>query len=252
MFQEGKFVVRRSDRLWAGLGADLVIEQVLMRSLKSRSGLTRGSGLTEIQRTTWLLSMPLCSTYNLAMQEYTRVLLESSEQHKEMRESRRTRDGNDIKKVVERLESISPFHSDYGLCNIVTGVTADPGVNVHDLHSIGADIVVKMIGKHVFTYSAKRSDKVKTLGSVSAVSVVNADIEVDPALLFQRMMTVATGGNMKLEDVMCYELCAYPPALFESRSLMRKADKSQLAHGILKHSDTLRMEEAEEMQCTDQ
>ena len=98
MFQEGKFVVRRSDRLWAGLSTDLVIEQVLMLSLKSRGGLTRGSGFTEIQRTTWLYSMTLCSTYNLAMQEYTRVLLESSEQHKEMRGSRQIRDSNDIKK----------------------------------------------------------------------------------------------------------------------------------------------------------
>lgn len=33
MFQEGKFAVRRSDRLWAELETDLVIEQVLMRSL---------------------------------------------------------------------------------------------------------------------------------------------------------------------------------------------------------------------------
>ena len=98
MFQEGKFVVRRSDRLWAGLSTDLVIEQVLMLSLKSRGGLTRGSGFTEIQRTTWIYSMPLCSTYSLAMQVYTRVLLESSEQHKEMRGSRQIRDSNDIKK----------------------------------------------------------------------------------------------------------------------------------------------------------
>lgn len=45
MFLEGKFVIRRSDRLWDGLGSDLV----LMRSLKSRGGLTRGSGLTDNQ-----------------------------------------------------------------------------------------------------------------------------------------------------------------------------------------------------------
>ena len=71
------------------------------------------------------------------------------------------------------------------------------------------DIVAKMKGNPVFTYSAKRSDKVKTLGAASAVvSAVDAKIQVDPALLFQRMMTVATGGDMKLEDVMCYELCA--------------------------------------------
>ncbi|CAM1324721.1 Uncharacterised protein r2_g3346 [Pycnogonum litorale] len=37
-FSQGLHVVRRSDRLWAGLSADLVIEQVLMRSMKTSGG----------------------------------------------------------------------------------------------------------------------------------------------------------------------------------------------------------------------
>ena len=46
-FLSGFHVVRRSDRLWAGLPTDLIIEQVLMRSLKTSGGLTRGRGMTE-------------------------------------------------------------------------------------------------------------------------------------------------------------------------------------------------------------
>ena len=42
LFQAGYHVVRRSDRYWGGLSTDLVIEQVLMRSVKSQGGLTRG------------------------------------------------------------------------------------------------------------------------------------------------------------------------------------------------------------------
>jgi len=34
-FQNGYHVVRRSDRYWAGLSTDLLIEQVLMRSVKT-------------------------------------------------------------------------------------------------------------------------------------------------------------------------------------------------------------------------
>ena len=49
-FVSGLHVVRRSDRLWAGLSTDLAIEQVLMRSLKTIGGLTRGRGFTEQQR----------------------------------------------------------------------------------------------------------------------------------------------------------------------------------------------------------
>ena len=56
-FGEGFHVVRRSDRLWAGLSVDL-IEQVLMRSMKTSGGLMRRRGMTEQQRLTCLLSMP--------------------------------------------------------------------------------------------------------------------------------------------------------------------------------------------------
>ncbi len=38
-FKEGLHVVRRSDRHWAGLSSDLIIEQVLMRSMKTSGGL---------------------------------------------------------------------------------------------------------------------------------------------------------------------------------------------------------------------
>ena len=41
LFQAGYHVVR-SDMYWGGLSSDLVIEQVLMRSVKSQGGLTRG------------------------------------------------------------------------------------------------------------------------------------------------------------------------------------------------------------------
>ena len=39
---EGLHVARRSDCAWAGLSTDLIIEQVLMRSMKTSGGLTRG------------------------------------------------------------------------------------------------------------------------------------------------------------------------------------------------------------------
>lgn len=40
------------------LAPDLVIEQVLMKSIKSSGGLTHGRGMDETQRTRWLQSMP--------------------------------------------------------------------------------------------------------------------------------------------------------------------------------------------------
>ena len=49
-FQEGHHAVRRTSRCWAGLWSDLVIEQTLIRSLKSRGGLTRGRGFNDSVR----------------------------------------------------------------------------------------------------------------------------------------------------------------------------------------------------------
>ena len=57
----GYHVVRRSNAYWAGLSTDLVIEQELMISIKTTGGLTRGRGMTELQRAKWLLSTPSCS-----------------------------------------------------------------------------------------------------------------------------------------------------------------------------------------------
>ena len=64
IFSEGNLVIRRSDRNWAGLAPDVVIEQVLMRSFKSNDGLTRGTGFKETQRPIWLLSMCISSIFN--------------------------------------------------------------------------------------------------------------------------------------------------------------------------------------------
>ena len=41
-FCQGCFIVRRSERFWAGIRADKTIEQTLMRSLKTAGGLTIG------------------------------------------------------------------------------------------------------------------------------------------------------------------------------------------------------------------
>ena len=68
-FMEGLFVLRRSDSHWAGIFSDLYIEQVLMCSIKSVGGLTRGRGFEESTSLIWLLSMPACGEVHKAMQE---------------------------------------------------------------------------------------------------------------------------------------------------------------------------------------
>ena len=52
------------------------------------------------------------------------------------------------------------------------------------------------------------------------VNVSGEAIQVDPHLLFQRL-TMA--GSADLEIALQYELCTFPPALFESSGLLNEA-----------------------------
>ena len=106
----GRFhLVRRSDRKWAGLFTDFVIEQVLMRSMKTSGGLTRGRGMTEQQRLIKLLSMPVCAEINHAMLGLTGVSYSTGEQNKDISESRKNRDMKDTKTLLNALAEQNPF-----------------------------------------------------------------------------------------------------------------------------------------------
>ena len=48
-FDDGLHEIRRSDRPWAGLSSDLIIEQVLMRSMKTSGELTRRRGSNSVR-----------------------------------------------------------------------------------------------------------------------------------------------------------------------------------------------------------
>lgn len=49
--------------------------KVLMRSLKTSGGLTRGRGFDENRRAQWILAMPACAEYNNAMQDLTGMFI---------------------------------------------------------------------------------------------------------------------------------------------------------------------------------
>ena len=145
-FVSGLRVVRRSDRLWPGLSTDLVIEQVLMRSLKTSGGLTRGRGFTEQQRLIWLLSMPACAETNRAMPELTGVKSNSGEQIKDMSKARQKWDAKDTLVILTTFEDRDPFSADPNLRNIMTGVNGDNAVNVDRARAIGEKILSSVTG----------------------------------------------------------------------------------------------------------
>ena len=172
-FLEGLHVVRRSNRYWAGLSMDLIIEQVLMRSLKTSGGLTRGRGFTDVQRLVWLLSIPACTDINQCMQELTGVNSDSSEQHKECSQSRIKRDNEDTYKVLNTLSSLNPFGPDPFLRGLVTGLTANESVNVDNAKLVGQKILDSMVGKTITDISFQRNKQAVTLVANAAITVNN-------------------------------------------------------------------------------
>lgn len=191
IFKNGGHVVRRSNGNWAGLAPDMVIEQCLMRALKTNGGLTRGGGMSEMQRMMWLLSMPVYSEYNQAMQSFTNVSYECSEQHRDMAPSRVKRDKGDSDKIYNILKPISPYSCGPALQNIVTGVTAAEIVNVENFRTIGTQIVENMKGEEVFSFKLRRKDKAQTMNSSTHIKLPKENGTGDPALLFQRLYTLS-------------------------------------------------------------
>ena len=237
LFQKGFHVIRRSDRYWAGLSTDLVIEQMLMRSLKTSGGLTRGRGMTEAQRTIWLLSMPACADVSQAMEEFSSTTYVSSEQHKDSKKARISRDNRDMESLAVFLEARNPFDSDQSLRSISSGVIADEAVNVDVAKQVGESILKSMEGKHVEEFVFRKKAQAVTLNCKSQLKIDGDMVTVDPYLLFQRLISAARGNTdqKELEDFFTYELATHPATLFRMDTLIRAATKPQIATAIWGH-----------------
>ena len=187
-----KVALSRSDRFGAGRSSDLVIEQTLMRSVKSTGSPTRCREITEIQRLVWLLSMPFTAEVNSSMQCLTEVRYVTSDQHNESSKSKIERDLKDTKTVLEFLEERNPFSPDTSLRNVVTGVTAAKSVNVDQSKEIGHRFFYSMTGKKVDERTVKRKDQAVTLSKGKVLKVGKDEVLVDLLLLFQRLIAVGS------------------------------------------------------------
>ena len=162
-FVNGRHVVRRSNKFWAGLSSDLVIEQTLMRSLKTSGGLTHGSGMNEEKRSLLTISMPVTAMYNIAMQDFNNLTYTTSGQHKKTTDARLNRGIHDLAKINSRMIPFTSFSEDRPLQNIVTGIGAPSDTNVHEYKAVRMNIINTMFSQAAFQCSFKRNDLAKTL-----------------------------------------------------------------------------------------
>ena len=144
----------------------------------------------EHHRLVWLLSMPACAEINQAILELKEVNFITGEQNKDMSEATQTRDWKDTLAVPHYLQDRNPFCNDSSLRSIFTGVHSHPTVNVDTEHAIGATVLNSMDGRTPDEHTFRRKDQVATIGTNNSVRIDGDDVQVDPLLLFQRLITV--------------------------------------------------------------
>ena len=168
------------------------------------------------------------------MQMFTNVGFTTSDQHKEQGKTRIMRDKKDIQVVYNFLSAISPFLETVCLRNISTGLASET-LETHTFYTLGSNLVPKMEGQDVFTMKFARKDRVKTLADKGKVQDKVSGATIDHALLFQRLLVIATNSNdIDLPEILSYELCSFPPSLFGDKQMLLKSDKPPLAKAIEK------------------
>ncbi len=234
-FMEGLFVVRQTDHHWSGLFTDLYIEQVLMGSIKSLGGLTRGRGFDESTSLIWSLSSPACAEVHRALQEVTGLSgVKSGQMHKDLSQARLAKDAKDLQCLLNYFQERKPFSKDTKeLRSLESGVIAEGSVNVDSAEEVGNAILASMEGKTVSEYTFSKKNQAVNIASSVYVSVSGETVEIDPHQLYQRLL-VAGIGTIDFHTLFQFELCSYPASLFDTKLLMRQADKADLQNGLLK------------------
>ena len=107
-----------------------------------------------------------------------------------MDKTRQHRDMKDTHTLLLTLPDRNPTGSP-SLRNIMTGFNANGDVNVFNAKIIGQKIMDSMTDNTVAQFTFKRSDQAITLQSRSSVRVDGEQVQVDPELLFQRLVVTS-------------------------------------------------------------
>ena len=233
-FMAGLVNPRRSDRVWAALSTDLVIEQTMMKDGKTPGGLTRGRGMTESVRSTWIGSVAECTSIHTAMSHVTKVDVRM-EQHVEVGRARMNRDMVDLNKIKGYLLRYSPFRylDTDRLISLSSGLAGQgDAINCDEADSVGSLVHKNWDNERYCAIKLQKPDKIITLAHlIQSVTGKQAKVSMDPNCLFTRLIMLAYQNN-RVREFFNFELTPYPMALYKD-SLMRKPDKPTLYKGFI-------------------
>ncbi|CAG9761491.1 unnamed protein product [Ceutorhynchus assimilis] len=200
------FTIRRlPDKFWQGLWTDITIEQVLVRSMKSEGGLTRGRGLTEAVLGKWVLSMPESTRVCESLETFSKSRPCYSEQHVELRDSRGNRDYNDLQRLLSWLEFHNPFDDQINsLLSISSSLVASVDINCDSAREVGENLLSKCIGLNFQDLRLKRNDKIKPLSFMfktlkgAGIKDIQARGDADTVLVDEAITIGKSGSHVVL------------------------------------------------------
>lgn len=223
----GYFTIRRSHKFWSGVWPDMVIEQFLMRSMKTQGGLTHGRGMSESVITKFVLTMIILIEVCNEMEKFCNVSYFTSDQHVDSTDSRITRDAADIEKLLEFFKKYNPFPETNKIMSIFSGIVGNDSINCHQAYEIGMKSIESVIGTDFESLKLSRKNRVLSLKSVqSSVKVNDETVAINPLLLFQRLCVNINSKN-DMKSYLKFELAPFPLSIFTENGI-RKNVKSQL------------------------
>ena len=232
--ESGYFTIRRSDKFWSGVWSDMTIEQVLMRAIKTSGGLTGGRGISDSTLTRWIKALPLTVALCNSLEDFAGVVHETSEQHKELRPSRQTKDNEDVNCFIQWFTSHSPFGDRpvSMLVSLSTGVIADESVNCDNAFSVGIASQESMAGKMFSEVKLQRKTRIRPIASMNnSIKVRGKEVVIQPQQMLNRILSTLDSAT-DLAKYLKYELAPRPPSLFDDTSL-RRPTKAALASLLL-------------------
>eukprot|EP00116_Pleurobrachia_bachei_P000625 sb/3460887/ len=232
------WVVRTSDTcIYGCCHGDYTIETCLMGSFKGKEGLTRGRGLSPLQRKLWILNR----THLITIDNHVRAmagLSPSTSVSSSLKPTVIAREKKWVAETVAFFEARSMFDRNAvsqfpKIINISTGYVAPDYVNIDKAVDIGTKILDSMNGKIVGSFKWSMADCARQMPPTPRVrgmanGKTSTKASFDTNLALQRIMV----NTESVSEAFSHELADYPPSMFQN-GLMRDPGKSRYANKLI-------------------
>lgn len=140
--------------------------------------------------------------------------------HKEEGSSRIKLDGDDRSKIREKLsECVHPFDPEShpeNLINIVSGRISPAKVNVDQALKMGSELMTEYLEGWPQTFNKPLKRPVELMSKqhtkIGSVTVY------DTSLIYSRVLCLQKVRDINMQDVLSYELAAFPPSMFDEKT----------------------------------